>query len=192
MQGPQFTVLSLLLFTSPLGQAWAAPEVYVIDPALTKPSFEVDAVGFFRTRGVFNAIAGELTLDRASRTGSIEVVIQTGSLSTGSERKDAFLKGKEFFHSEVYPSAVFKVERFEFDDSQAVDAQGTLTMLGISKPITLTITDMRCEPRGAERLMTCEGMVSTRISRANWGMDRYSLLVSDKVSINVAVLAVRK
>ncbi|GAB3256960.1 YceI family protein [Chitinimonas naiadis] len=173
-------------------QALAAPEVYILDAAQSRPSFEVDAIGFVRTRGVFNEMAGELTVDRDTRTGSIEVTIQTGSLATGSPRRDAFLKGKEFFNAQAFPSATFKADHFAFDDTQPVSAQGTLTMLGISKPITLTITDMRCQPNGMEQKMMCEGTVSTRISRANWGMDRYALLVSDMVSISVMVSAVRK
>ena len=73
--------------------AAAAVETYTADPAHTFPSFEISHGGDFTiTRGFFQKTTGRITLDREAKTGSIEIVVDTASLSTGHQARDTIVR----------------------------------------------------------------------------------------------------
>ena len=76
----------LLAFIAAAGfslSAVAAPEVYVIDGSHTFPRFEYTHMGFSTQQSRFNNTTGKVTLDRAAKTGAVEVLIDTKSVDTG-------------------------------------------------------------------------------------------------------------
>jgi len=184
--------LSCWLVLGSLALVHAAPLVYELNPAHTRPTFDVIRLGFLHTPGVFADATGELTLDPDTKVGSIEVVIKTASLTTGSASRDAYLKGPEFFNVAMYPTATVTAKDFSLDGHFPARVDGTMTMLGISKPIALTLVSMQCDAANAGQKAVCHGQVSTRIQRSEWGMSRYQLFVANTVTIDVAVEAVSR
>jgi len=67
--------------------ALAAPESYTMDPYHTYPNFEVDHLGYSKMRGRFDKSAGKFTIDTAAKTGSLDLTVQTASISTGDNDK---------------------------------------------------------------------------------------------------------
>jgi len=64
--------------------AFAAPSTYQLDPTHTYPSFEADHMGgLSKWRGKFDKSSGTFTLDREAKKGSIDVTVQTDSISFG-------------------------------------------------------------------------------------------------------------
>ena len=89
------------------GPALAAPESYVVDPAHTFPSFEVShAGGFTTTRGMFLKTAGKVTIDRVAKSGSIEIIVDTASLTTGHARRDDFMR--QAFKTAEFPHMTYR------------------------------------------------------------------------------------
>lgn len=171
--------------------AFAAPEKFDFDVTHTYPSFEVDHLGFSITRGFFKETTGTLMLDREAKTGSVEATIKTPSLETGLDKRDEHLKGKDFFNVAEFPTATVKADTFTFDGDKPVEAQGTLTMLGVTKPVTLKINFRKCDMRMG-RDFVCGADVYTTIKRSDWGMKAYVPFVGDDVKIAVQVEAVRR
>jgi polyisoprenoid-binding protein YceI len=171
--------------------AFAAPETFDFDVTHTYPSFEVDHLGFSVTRGFFKETTGTLTLDREARTASVEATIKTPSIETGMDKRDEHLKGKDFFNVAEFPTATVKADTFTFDGDKPVAAQGTLTMLGVTKPVTLKINFRKCDMRMG-RDFVCGADVFTTIKRSDWGMKAYVPFISDDVKIAVQVEAVRR
>jgi len=67
--------------------AFAASSTYQLDPLHTYPSFETDHFGGLSTwRGKFTKTTGSVTLDRAARTGSIDVSVDLTSADTGNAK----------------------------------------------------------------------------------------------------------
>ena len=64
--------------------AAAAADSYTIDPSHTFPRFEINHFGFSTHHGQFNKTAGKIVLDRAAKTGSIDITVQTASIGTGA------------------------------------------------------------------------------------------------------------
>lgn len=170
----------------------AATEKFNLDPTHTFPSFEVNHLGFSIMRGYFQDTVGTMELDREGKTGKLEAVVQTTSIMAGQQSLIERLKGKEFFNTAEFPSATIKVDTFKFDGDKPVEAQGSLTLLGVSKSITLKINHVRCDTRAMDKQFICGADVSTTIKRSDWGMKAYVPFVGDEVKILVEVEAVRQ
>ena len=67
--------------------AMAAPESYTIDPFHTYPHFTVSHLGFSTMHGRFDSTSGKIVLDRAARTGSVEITIDAASITTGDTKR---------------------------------------------------------------------------------------------------------
>ena len=67
--------------------ALAAPEYYTLDPYHTYAHFEVEHLGVSNLRGRFDRSSGKFSIDHAAKSGSVELAIETASVSTGDNNK---------------------------------------------------------------------------------------------------------
>lgn len=177
-------VLRLALLAGFISPAMGfAADTYAIDGAHTYPSFEVNHLGFSTTHGRFDKTSGTIVLDIAGKKGSIEAVIDTTSLSTGYEMRDGHLKGPGFFNVATFPTATVKADQFTFDGNKLVAAKGTLTLLGVTQPITLTVKSFLCDEK------KCGADVETNIKRSDFGMKTFLPKIGDDVKISVQIEA---
>lgn len=88
-----------------------AADSYTIDPTRTWPGFEVNHLGFSTQRGRFNKSSGKITLDIATKKGSVELTIETASLDMGFDKWDGHLKSDEFFNVAKFPTIHFASDK---------------------------------------------------------------------------------
>lgn len=185
--------LSLLLVACAMAAtpraAPAAPIEYVIDGAHTFPTFAVIHLGISTQRGRFEKTTGKIVLDREAGTGTLDIVIDTTSISTGSPQLDRVLKGDDFFDSEKHPRMVFRTERMVYEGAIPKRAIGTLTLLGNTRPVTLEIERFACTRLPFFVRTTCGGDAITTISRSAFGMGRWTTFISDDVKIAIQIEA---
>ncbi|QJR15807.1 YceI family protein [Usitatibacter palustris] len=172
-------------------QARAAPEEYTIDRSHTYPGFEVVHLGISTQRGRFDKTNGKIILDREAGTGTLEIAIDTTSVSTGNSALDEALRGEDFFHVEKFPRMSFKSTHLEFDKGIPRRAMGELTLLAETKPVTLQIEHFDCTQKPFLIRTTCGADVSTVISRSAFGMSRWAVFIADKVKIVIQIEAYR-
>jgi polyisoprenoid-binding protein YceI len=181
-----------LAMTAPPGHAQAQPEArtYTIDGDHTTPMFEVRHMGMSLQRGFFTNTSGKITLDRAAHAGSLDVVIGTGSVVTGSRVLTDVLKREDFFNAERFPTMRFVAREFTFDGDVPVAAKGTLTLLDVPRPVTLAIADFRCGAQLFTRRPMCAAEVTTTLRRSDFGMT-YGIprVAADEVRIVIPVEA---
>lgn len=171
--------------------AWAAPESYTIDPAHTSPSFEVShGGGISFVRGLFRKTSGKILLDRAAKNGSIEIIVDTASLVTSNERRDNLVR--EWFKVDQFPNMVYRSNTLKFSGDDLVGADGELTMLGVSKPVSLTITLFRCIVNPVNKRHVCGADGTARIKRSEFGMAGMTSSAGDDVSILFAIEAYKE
>jgi polyisoprenoid-binding protein YceI len=182
-------VVALLAFAVALSAA-AAEETYAIDPVHSQPMFEVRHMGFSIQRGSFTKASGRITLDRAAKQGAIDVVIDAASIRTIDPRLDTHVKGEDFFNVAKYPTIVFKSTRLTFDGERVVAVDGELTLLGVTKPITLTVESELCGEHPINKRPMCGAEASATVKRSDWGM-KYGLpkAVADDVRIIIPIEA---
>jgi polyisoprenoid-binding protein YceI len=169
----------------------AAADTYTIDPGHTYPSFEINHLGFSTMRGTFDATSGRVKLDPAARSGSIEISIDTASIDTGHTKRDEHLRSEDFFNVAQFPSMTYKATRLRFDGDRLAGADGELTLLGVTRPVSLTLTAFHCGPHPMNKKQVCGANATTTIKRSEFGMKTYVPAVGDEVKISIEVEAVK-
>lgn len=168
------------------GSAVAAPERYVLDPVHSQVSFEARHMGMTTQRGRFMKSAGTVTLDPAAKAGSLEVTIEAASVRTYDSTLDAIVKGPKFFDVEKYPTITYRSTKFVFDGERIASIEGELTMLGVTRPVTLRIVDYRCGPQPFNKKPMCGGDATATIRRSEWGMTaNLPLAPADEVKLDL-------
>jgi polyisoprenoid-binding protein YceI len=165
----------------------AAPDTYLVDEEHTFAYYEIDHVGFSTSRGRFDKTTGRIVLDRAARTGSVEIAIDVGSLSTGVPQLDKILKGEGFFESDKYPRMTFRSSRMRFDGDQLVAVEGELTIRDVTRPVTLSVAKFRCAMHPTYRRETCGADATAQVKRLEFGVSRFPKLLADDVKLLIQV-----
>ncbi|KPK35266.1 MAG: hypothetical protein AMJ66_01765 [Betaproteobacteria bacterium SG8_40] len=172
-------------------RALAAPVSYAVDPKHTYAAFEIDHLGLSTARGTFDRTSGKIVLDTASKSGRIEIVIDTASIDTGLAKRDEHLRAPEFFNVDQYPTMTFVSNTVVFDGMRPVRADGRLTMLARTLPVSLQITRFNCGEHPIHKKPVCGADAETRIRRSEWGMTKYVPTIGDEVTIRIGVEAFR-
>jgi polyisoprenoid-binding protein YceI len=145
-------MLALLLTA---GTATATPVHYTLDPDHTYPSFESDHMGLSIWRGKFDHSTGTAALDTPGKTGTIDVTVDIASIDFGNAALKKVMLGAtapmcqtecSMFDATRYPTAHYRGELTDFVEGAPTKATGTLTMRGVTKPLTLAIDRFKCVP----------------------------------------------
>jgi polyisoprenoid-binding protein YceI len=176
----------LLLLCACSLPAWAA-ETFTLDPGHTFPSFEIRHQGISIMRGKFNRSQGKVMLDAEKQTGAIEVRVDATSGDTGHDGLNQKLLGSNFFRTAQFPEILFQSSSVEFKDGKPVAATGNLTLLGVSKTVTLEIRDYGCTTQFLTRRPMCGADVHAVIKRSDFGMNYAIPLIGDEVKLAIEV-----
>jgi polyisoprenoid-binding protein YceI len=148
-----------------------ADESYTLDPVHSQPRYEIQHLrGLSTQTGSFSKYGGKVTLDRALKKGTVDVTIDTTSIRTHDGRLDTIIKGEDYFNVAKYPTMTFKSANVIFDGDKVVGAEGELTMIGVTKPVSLKVANFTCAENPFNKKAMCGGEVSTTIKRSEWGM----------------------
>ena len=170
---------------------FADVESYNIDPKHTFPAYEVGHFGYSFQRGRFEKTQGRITLDTAAKTGSVDVAIETASVSSGVAKLDEHLRTDDFFDTKQFPQMTFKSTDLTFDGERVRQARGTLTINGISKPVTFEVTHFKCGVNPLLMRKVCGADMTANIKRSDFGM-KYALpMLADEVLLRVNVEAIK-
>ncbi|MDP2142628.1 MAG: YceI family protein [Gallionella sp.] len=180
--------LSLIVAALLAVPAYAA-DSYTIDTRHTFPVFEVNHLGFSTQRGRFNKSSGKITLDTKAKKGSVDLTIDTTSLDMGLDKWDEHMKAEDFFNVEFYPTMHFVSNKLVFDGDKVVAAEGDFTLLGVTKPLKLTVSNFHCAPHPMNKKQACGADITATLKRSEFGMTKYVPAVSDEVKISVPVEA---
>jgi polyisoprenoid-binding protein YceI len=171
----------------------AAQETYTIDPVHSQPIFEARHMGFSQQRGSFAKSTGKITLDRAAKTGTVEIVIDTTSIRTYDSRLDEQMKSENFFNAAKYPTLTCKGNNVVFAGDRVVQVDGDLTMLGVTRPVSLKVENFVCGEHPMNKKPMCGAEATTTIMRSEWGM-KYALpkAVSDEIKLTIPIEAYKE
>jgi polyisoprenoid-binding protein YceI len=126
--------------------AFAAPETYVADSNHTFSRFSYSHFGYSTQQSRFNKTTGTVVFDKAAKTGSVDIVIDTKSVDTGYDTFNEHIQGEDFLDTAKYPTATFKSTKVIFEGDKPAKVEGNLTLKGVTKPVTLTVTSFQAMP----------------------------------------------
>jgi len=169
--------------------AFAAPVTYVLDPGHTFPSFEADHMGGLSVwRGKFTKTSGSVVYDKAAKSGSISVTVDMSSVDFGMPKLDEHAKSPELFDAAKYPTATYTGKFTQFNGDTPTEAQGTLTMHGVTKPLKLTIDSFMCKQNPMSKKEVCGADAKATFDRSDYGItfgDKYGFKMAVKLAIQV-------
>ena len=170
-----------------------AAEVYVGDPAHTYAFFETGHLGISWIHGRFNrTTTARVVFDRAAKTGSIDVVIDTASVDTGHEARDKHVRSGDYLDVEKFPAIAFKSNALKFAGDNLVGADGDLTMLGVTRPVSLNITSFNCIQHPVNKKPMCGAAAVTVLKCSEWGIKRGATGIGDDVRISIQIEAYKE
>jgi polyisoprenoid-binding protein YceI len=179
-----------LMFIS--GSVLAAPETYVIDANHTKPRFSYNHLGYSTQLSRFDKISGKIVLDKEAKQGTMNVNIDTTSVNTGYALFNEHIQGEDFFDTAKFPTATFSSSKVNFKGDKISSIDGTLTIKGISKPVTLAVTSFMCMPHPMLKKEACGANATVVVKRSDFNMGKHVPYVSDEVTIDIPVEAVKE
>lgn len=151
--------------------AMAAEVTYKLDPSHTYPSFATDHFGGVSVwRGKFTKSSGTVSIDRAAKTGKLDVTIDMTSAMMGNDKLDGELKTEQFFDAGKFPTAVYKGTSMRFEGDVPVEVIGTLTLHGVTKPLNLKIESFKCFQNPMIKKEVCGTEASATFSREDFGI----------------------
>ncbi|HEX4025651.1 MAG TPA: YceI family protein [Steroidobacteraceae bacterium] len=173
------SVLAVAYATS----AFAAPTTYQFDPNHSYVRFSYNHMGFSTQQQRFNKVTGSVTYDPQAQSGSTDVVIDLKSVDTGSPLSE-HLQGTDFFNTAQYPTATFKSTSVRFRGGEPVAIEGNLTIKGVTRPVTLTVTHFKQGTNMMKKAAIGADAVG-HIKRSEFNLGKFAPMVSDEVTITV-------
>ncbi len=183
---------ALVLASVIAAPALAAPETFVVEPNHTFPRFSYNHLGYSIQLSRFDKTSGKVVLDKAARTGSVDIVIDTKSVSTGSETFNEHIQAEDYLDTAKYPTATFKSTKVTFNGDKPATVEGNLTLKGITRPVTLTVSSFHAMPHPMVKKDAIGANARTTVKRSDFNMGKNAPYVGDEVTIDIAIEAIKE
>lgn len=120
------------------------------------------------------------------------MTIDAKSVNTGYPLFNEHIQDVDFFNTAKYPTITFKSTGVKFDGDKPVAVNGNLTIKGVTKPVTLTVTSFHAMPHPMLKRDAIGANAVTKIKRSDFNMGKNAPFVSDDVTLNIAVEAIKE
>lgn len=179
----RLTFALLLVITS---FAVKAQETYLVDPAHSKLGFTITHLGIADVPGHFDKF--DVTVKAAKADFSDAVVEMTADVNTINTRiapRDKHLRSADFFDVEKFPTMTFKSTSIRKIAENKYELSGDLTMLGITKPVTVHMLHRGTiqKKEGAKLTAGLQFTATIKRSDFNLGSKFTAPMLSDEVTL---------
>jgi len=175
----------------------AAADTYVVEKAHSDALFTIRHM-MSRITGRFSDFAGTINVDTGNpAASSVEFTINAASVDTSLPDRDKDLRGPNFFDVEKYPTLIFKSSKITPASKDKFTVDGTLTMHGVSKPLSLAVEFLGFgkDPWGNDKAGFA---LETTLNRKDYGLvwnkalDQGGFLLGDDVKVVINLETARK
>ncbi len=143
---------------------------YQIDPAHSSVQFSIRHLMISNVRGTFTGVKGTVVYDSDNPSGtSIEAEIDSSSINTLEEKRDAHLKTAQFLDVEKFPAIKFRSTSVE-KQGDGLKVTGDLTLHGVTKPVVLAVEDIAPETKDPVGSIRIGAAAKTKIKRSDFGL----------------------
>jgi polyisoprenoid-binding protein YceI len=183
-------IAAALAFTGALASALAAPVTYGVDGTHTFPRFSYSHFGYSTQLSSFSKTSGKVVFDAEAKTGSVDIVIDMKSVSTGFADFNEHIQGEDFLDTAKFPQATFKSTKVIFEGDKPQLIEGQLTIKGVTKLVTLTVNSFQAMPHPMMKKPALGANAFTVIKRSEFNAGKYAPYVGDDVRIDIAIEAI--
>jgi len=182
--------LAAALAAALVAPAMAAPQTYVVDSSHTFPRFSYSHFGYSTHLSSFKQTTGKVVFDAQAKTGSVDISIDTRSVNTGFDDFNGHIQGEDFLDTAKFPTATFKSTRVVFEGDAPKSIEGQLTIKGVTKPVTLSVTSFQAMPHPMLKKPALGANATTTIKRSEFNAGKFAPYVGDEVRIDIAIEAI--
>jgi len=182
-------IAAALAFTGAVASAVAAPVTYGVDGTHTFPRFSYSHFGYSTQLSSFSKTTGKVVFDAEAKKGSVDIVIDMKSVNTGFSDFNEHIQGEDFLDTAKFPQATFKSTKVVFQGDKPQSIEGQLTIKGVTKPVTLTVTSFQAMPHPMMKKPALGANAFTVIKRSEFNAGKYAPYVGDDVRIDIAIEA---
>jgi len=155
---------------------------YKVDPNHNGVVFEIGHLNISKVYGKFTKLSGTVEYDPANVEASkFDLTVEAASIDTGNEARDKHLRSADFFNVEQHPTITFKSTRVVKDDKDELKVTGELTLLGVTKTVTIEI-----EVKGPAQKGQYGFTTDLDIKRSDFGMKYGIPMIADKVELDIS------
>ncbi len=185
MKLAKFTAIAALAATALPAPSFAADK-YEFDKSHTRILFYVNHLGFSDMVGEFTDYDGAITFDeKKPEDSTLDITIKPSGIRTSSAKLDGELQGEKFFNSEKFPTIKFVSSKSKSTGANDGEVEGTLTMLGVSKPATLKVHFNKADYHPFTNNFVAGFSASAVIKRSEFGFTNLIPMVGDEVRLEV-------
>ena len=186
-------IAAALAFTTlAVTTAMAAPKTFEIDGSHTFPRFSYSHFGYSTQVSRFDSTTGSVVFDADAKTGSVDISIDMKSVNTGFADFNGHIQGEDFLDTAKFPKATFKSTKVNFQDGKPSSIESQLTIKGITKAVTLTVTSFQAMAHPMLKKDAIGANAFTVIKRSEFNAGKYAPYVGDEVRIDIALEAIQK
>ncbi|GFO60638.1 polyisoprenoid-binding protein [Geomonas silvestris] len=187
------TVVTLSLPSFAFASTWS------IDPEHSNIGFKVRHMMVSNVKGSFEKAGGTVEINDKDITKSkVEVNIDTNSVNTNIAKRDAHLRGPDFFDAAKYPTMTFVSKKVAKAGKDRLKVTGDLTLHGVTKQVVLDVEGPSKESKDPWGNIRKGATASTKISRKDFGLvynaalETGGVAVGDEVAITLEIEMIRK
>jgi polyisoprenoid-binding protein YceI len=170
---------------------------WAVDPVHSTVGFSVKHLGIATVRGKFDEFEGTLEIGEHDASARAYGTVQGVSVNTSDAGRDEHLRSADFFGVEQNPELRFESKEIVQVDEDSFDISGSLTMNGVTNPVTLKaeVQGTETDPWGNERVAL---EVRGQLNRGDWNMTfnqalgSGNLLVGEKVRLELDISAIKQ
>ena len=173
--------------------AVAQPATYKVDPAHSSVIFNIRHL-VSQVEGRFRDFQGSIDLDQKNvRNSKVNFTVKADSIFTDNEKRDAHLKGDDFFAVEKFPSLTFQSKRVLPRGQNKLEVLGTLTIHGVSKDVLVPVQLLGVGPgfQGQVAGFRSDFTINRKDYGISWNskLDQGGTVLGDEVEIRLLVEA---
>ena len=161
---------------------------YQVDPAHSSLLFKIGHLNLATYVGRFNRFDASLEFDPEDiESAALQGIVYLDSIDSNNPEVDELLMNDRWFNPAQFPQASFvstEVSPKPLDDGRIeLQISGDLTIRGITSPVSLTGFFNGGADNRLTRKYTLGFTASGRFKRSDYGMNQFTGLVSDEVTL---------
>ena len=173
------------------GMLFPTPGEYTIDPMHSFTCFIAQHLVVGQVWGCFDSIKGKIAIADDPTLSSIDISIDTASISTHNERRDEDMRSARFLDVKKFPTMTYHSSGTIVEPRGHLTVEGELTIRDITNTVSIdaVFSGIVDDPWGNTRI-AFNG--NTKISRKDFGLmtelmrETGGLLVGKDIIINIA------
>ncbi len=156
---------------------------WTFDPNHSGVHFKVRHLGLTNVRGRFNGVDAWLAVGDSLDSTRFGATIDIATIDTNQPDRDAHLLSTDFFAAEAHPTMTFTSTAIRDSGDGEYEADGELTINGITNAITLAVEFTGAEVHPGDGLLHSGFIATTQVLRDDYGIDFNMPLGVDKFAL---------